>query len=153
VQRESTSGDQVFFLNSGRQKFTAVLEHPQAVAGWEDLREGALLKLTGVCEIQWNQRSVPPSPEAFRLLLRTPADVQVIRRAPWWTLARAMRMLGGLLALVLLAAVWVTALRRRVQIQTSLLRKQMEAAGGARGPVAAIAETGKRGSIGRRHRS
>jgi signal transduction histidine kinase/CheY-like chemotaxis protein len=126
VQRRSTSGDHLFFLDSGRQKFTAVLEHPQAVAGWEDLREGALLKLTGVCEIQWSQRFVPPAPEAFRLLLRTPADVQVIRHAPWWTLGRAMRILGGLLALVLLAAVWVTALRRRVQIQTTMLRKQME---------------------------
>ena len=126
VQRRSTSGDQLFFLDAGRQKFTAVLEHPQAVAGWEDLREGALLKLTGVCEIQWSQRSVPPAPEAFRLLLRTPADVEVIRHAPWWTLERAMKILGGLLALVLLAAVWVTALRRRVNIQTALLRKQME---------------------------
>ena len=37
-----------------------------------------------------------------------------------------MKMLGGLLAVVLLAAVWVTALRRRVQIKTALLRKQME---------------------------
>jgi signal transduction histidine kinase len=126
VQLRSMSGDQLFFLDAGRQKFTAVLEHPQAVAGWEDLREGALLKLTGVCEIQWSQRSVPPAPEAFRLLLRTPADVQVIRHAPWWTLERAIKILGGLLALVLLAAVWVTALRRRVHIQTALLRKQME---------------------------
>ncbi len=126
VQRRSMSGDQLFFLDAGRQKFTAVLEHPQAVAGWEDLREGALLKLTGVCEIQWSQRSVPPAPEAFRLLLRTPADVQVIRHAPWWTLERAIKILSGLVALVLLAAVWVTALRRRVNIQTALLRKQME---------------------------
>jgi signal transduction histidine kinase/CheY-like chemotaxis protein len=126
VQRRSTSGDQLFLLDSGRQKFLAVLEHPLAVAGWADLREGALLKLTGVCEIQWSQRSVPPAPEAFRLLLRTPADVQVIRHAPWWTLERAMKILGGLLALVLLAAVWVAALRRRVYIQTALLRKQME---------------------------
>ncbi len=126
VQRRSASGDQLFSLDAGRQKFTAVLEHPQAVTGWEDLREGALLKLTGVCEIQWNQRSVPPSPDAFRLLLRTPADVQVIRHSPWWTLERAMKILGGLLALVLLAAIWVTALRRRVHIQTALLRKQME---------------------------
>ncbi|MGO8835924.1 MAG: ATP-binding protein [Limisphaerales bacterium] len=125
-QRQSMSGNQLFLLDSGRQKFPAVLEYPQAVAGWEDLREGALLKLTGVCEMQWNQRSVPPSPETFRLLLRTPADVQVIHHAPWWTLGRAMKILGGLLALVLLAAVWVTALRRRVQIQTSMLRKQME---------------------------
>ncbi|MGB7747175.1 MAG: ATP-binding protein [Verrucomicrobiia bacterium] len=126
VQLRSMSGDQLFFLDAGRQKFTAVLEHPQAVAGWEDLREGALLKLTGVCEIQWSQRSVPPAPEAFRLLLRTPADVQVIRHAPWWTLERAMKILGGLLSLMLLAAVWVTALRRRVHIQTALLSKQME---------------------------
>ena len=126
MQRRSTSGEQQFFLDAGRQKFAAVLEHPQAVAGWEDLREGALLKLTGICEIRWSQRSVPPTPEAFRLLLRTPADVQVIRHAPWWTLERAMKILSGLLALMLLAAIWVTALRRRVNIQTALLRKQME---------------------------
>ena len=138
-------------MDSGRQKFTAVLEHPQAVPGWDDLREGALLKLSGVCEIQWNQRSVPPSPEAFRLLLRTPADVQIIRHAPWWTLARAMKILGGLLTLVLLAAVWVTALRRRVSNSNLSIAKANGASGDARSPVAAIAETRKRGPVGRRH--
>jgi signal transduction histidine kinase len=125
-EKHRSFGDWVFTMESGRYGFTARLELPQSFPGWEELREGALLHLTGVCENHWNTNTAPPTPVSFQLLLRTPQDLVIIRKASWWTLGRALMLLGTLGGLLLLGSGWVYLLRRRVRVQMELLHHQME---------------------------
>jgi signal transduction histidine kinase len=60
-------------------------------------------------------------PQNFRLLLRDPADVEILAAAPWWNPRHAALALAGLAGVVGLCLAWVTALRRRVQAQAALL--------------------------------
>jgi signal transduction histidine kinase/ActR/RegA family two-component response regulator len=124
--RRLSYGDRIFELDAGPIAFTAVLERPQTFSAWQSLRDGALLRLTGVSHVEWNTDDSPPTPVALRLLLRSPDDIVLLRRAPWWTLGRAMVIVASLLGGLLLAVAWVGTLQRRVRAQTALLEHQMQ---------------------------
>jgi hypothetical protein len=57
-------------------------------------------------------------PESFRILLRSTADVVVIKSPSWWTPAHALAMLGVGAVLTLVVLAWVIVLRRRVYPHT-----------------------------------
>jgi signal transduction histidine kinase len=116
-RRVTAMGDQTLTVRSGGQEFTAVYEHSQPVDGWEELREGALVRLTGVCQIDWNDRALPAVPHTLRILLRTPRDVELLGRPPWWTAGRLGTILGVTLLASVLILAWVAALRRRVRTE------------------------------------
>src|ERR1035437_4631003 len=64
--------------------------------------------------------------KSFRLLMRYPGDIFLLMRPPWWNLQKmlwAVSLLGGG---VLLALAWVAILRRRVQKQTAIIRRQLQ---------------------------
>jgi signal transduction histidine kinase/ActR/RegA family two-component response regulator len=125
-EQSMSFGDRILSLESGRTRFTAVLEHPQEFPLLERLRAGALVRLTGVCDIRWDERFTPPNPEEMRLLLRAPPDITVQRDAPWWTLGRALVLMAVLIGVLLLATVWLVMLQRQVRARTGQLRKQMQ---------------------------
>ncbi|MGO9241005.1 MAG: ATP-binding protein [Bryobacteraceae bacterium] len=126
VNRRVSFGDHLLTLQAGRKQFTAQLEHPQYSEFIESLREGSMLQITGVCALDWDDSQVPPSPRSFHLLVPSPADIRVVRRASWWTLGHALVVLGIMSAAVLVVLSWVIVLRRRVAAQTAQIRKQME---------------------------
>lgn len=90
----------VLVLQVGETVFDASLDASQAntLGG---LRPGSVVMVTGVYAYQWGP------PPAFRLFLRSPADVVVVSAGPWWTL----RHTGVLLTIVALvgvaATIWV----------------------------------------------
>jgi diguanylate cyclase (GGDEF)-like protein len=107
--------------------FSAVL--PQELKGqsFSGLRDGSRIQLTGVCVISETQASRHfRLPKAFEILLRTPSDVVVLERAPWWTPGHALEVLAIMLAGTLFVLGWVVALRKQVERQTSLLRESEE---------------------------
>jgi hypothetical protein len=57
-------------------------------------------------------------PTSFRILLRSPQDVMVIKSPSWLTPAHAIAMSGVGAMFTLLVLTWVYVLRRRVQEQT-----------------------------------
>jgi PAS domain S-box-containing protein len=92
------------------------------------LLNGSRVSVTGICLIErgsswragesWRAKS-------FRILLRTPQDVVLLRAPPWWTL-RKLLWIAGSLGLVTLAAFgWVGVLRRRVQHQTAIIAQKL----------------------------
>jgi signal transduction histidine kinase/ActR/RegA family two-component response regulator len=119
-------GDRILSLESGRTRFTAVLESPQPFPESNRLRDGALVKLTGVCEIGWNENTTPPLADSMRIRLRTPSDIQILKEAPWWTLGRVLIVLAGLAALLLGIAFWMVLLQRKLKAQTQQLHAQMK---------------------------
>jgi len=62
----------------------------------------------------------------FRIQLTSPRDLTLLRAAPWWTLARLLWTLGVTCGSLLLAGVWIVALRRRVLRQTEEIRQRLE---------------------------
>jgi signal transduction histidine kinase/CheY-like chemotaxis protein len=118
---DETEGKKALALSTPDGLFSAqvVSAKPAVFPG---LRSGSLLRLTGVCALQADEGV----PDSMVLLLRSPADVFVVRSAPWWTLKRV----GGMLLVVGLIAVcaltWVGVLRNRVRGQTRTIRLELE---------------------------
>ena len=65
---------------------------------------------------------------SFRILLRSPQDVVVIKSPSWWTPAHAIAMLGAGAMFILVVLTWVVVLRRRVKEQTDTIRQQLQEA-------------------------
>jgi len=111
---------QVLTLQSGPHTFNAFLPHAHAGAGrGTALRNGSLVRVTGICLVQASRsqlaKAMRPRIESFRIRLRTPGDVAMLRRASWWTAGRALAMLGAVAVVAVVAMGWVLLLRRRVQ--------------------------------------
>jgi signal transduction histidine kinase len=98
-------------------------EKPQA------LQLGSRLAVTGVYEAQSDERGQPHS---FQLHLRSWGDVQVRQRAPWWTLARMLWVLVGVLIASLTGIIWgilitrKNALLRQAQTELRAANDQLE---------------------------
>jgi signal transduction histidine kinase len=103
-------------LQAGPYLFTGLL---RGAGSWPaHLRAGSLLRLTGICAVSAREQHVP---QAFRILLRAPEDIEVLRPAPWWTPQRTAWALLAMVALVGLALAWVATLRRRVATQSFII--------------------------------
>lgn len=101
-------------------------------------RANSLVRLTGVCAVQWGERNVPRS---FVLQMRDPSDVVVLQRPPWWSWRHAMLLGAVLLALVLASFGWVGFLKRKVRLQTEQVRLRFESEAGLQIRFALVWET------------
>ena len=100
--------DQLALVLSERDViFWATLESTNAARLLPDLREGSVLAVAGI----WAPpRSEHESPHSFQLLLPSPSSVAVVQGPPWWTVPRALGLLGAV-TLPLLA--WLVFSARR----------------------------------------
>jgi len=114
--------EEELILKQGKTTFTA-FGHERPVDATDDLREGSRLLITGICLIE---RDVAGKAQAFKIRLRSAADVVAIQRPSWWTRDRALSVLGLAALLSLVTLTWVFVLRRRVRSQTGELRKTNE---------------------------
>jgi len=116
-------GEEVLELQAGQITFRAVLNIGTKTSPLGSLRAGSRLQLTGVSMVEADRNH---QVKGFELLLRSPADVVVLKLPSWWTPGRALRVLGLLGVVVILALGWIVALRRRVRRQTETLRLKYE---------------------------
>lgn len=92
-----------------------------------NIAPGTKLQVTGVCQID----SVP-YPElglrvgAVKILARSPADLVVLARPSWWTVRRALAVIGGMAFVILAALVWIKQLRRQVEERTVRLTAEIQ---------------------------
>jgi PAS domain S-box-containing protein len=130
VLNRSQRGREAFLvLQTGTFIFQAYLENPVRAADFSSLQNGSRVAVTGVCLIEkggdwfagegWRAKS-------FRLLLRSPGDVAVLQRPPWWTLQKLLWALGLLGLVVLGALAWIAVLRRRVGQQTHIISQKLQ---------------------------
>ncbi len=130
-------------MQTGNVIFAALLDKTETgvVGNWAT---GSRLALTGVYQVEFDEYK---QPHDLQFQLRSPLDVKVITRAPWWTVGRAMSATGVLAVGILLGFGWVVALRRRVRQQTGLIHAQVESEKAARLEVA-LARASKLESLG-----
>jgi hypothetical protein len=118
VDQAASGSNQALVLQAGNRLFEARIDGQRLPS----LEKGSLLRVTGITSIQTQESQQTMLPQAFSVLLRSPADIVVIQSAPWWTAARTFRVLGLVCAVAALALAWIVVLRRRVQLQTADLR-------------------------------
>ena len=112
-------------LTAGKSGFVAKLSG-EGASRLLALQDGSELSLTGIVDIDLTyDYRVRPNVERIGLLLRSPADVQVVRGPSWWTPRRLLQALAGLAAVLLAAFTWVVLLRRQVITQSTELAKEM----------------------------
>jgi diguanylate cyclase (GGDEF)-like protein len=128
VQMEGTLIDQlqlparqVLAVASGEMIFNADLPVRGAARPMES---GTRLRLTGICSVAAEQSYDLIPPLTFRILLRSPADIEIVGRPPWLTADRVVPFLAGAALLAIAALAWAGLLRRRVRAQTFALRAQ-----------------------------
>ncbi|MBI5768136.1 MAG: sensor histidine kinase [Verrucomicrobia bacterium] len=88
----------------------------------------ARIRLTAICQVE---TAVPGSgfssrPGLISLRGKSPADLEVLKLPPWWTVRRLAGVLAVLAGLTLLAGLWIVILRRQVARQTAALRHRIE---------------------------
>lgn len=101
--------------------FKAILKlplHPNLEPAWQ---LGSLVRVSGICDVIYdNSKPVMGiwHPESFQLLLRSPADLAILKAPPWWN-ARHVTLLLGILAggSLLVSGVVMLLARRRLNEQ------------------------------------
>ena len=119
-------------LQSSAVTFDAQLDGPDSEELRQRLKEGSVLRLTGVCSAQVDPNRLylllGQEPLDIRLLLRSPQDIEVLRPASWWTTQHSLAVLGIMVSGVLVAFGWGTMLQRRVRRQNDALLRATEKA-------------------------
>jgi signal transduction histidine kinase len=122
LDQYQTPDELIFVFQEGDILFRAQLARARAAR--ISLRNGALLRITGVCLTEGQNYRLPQ--QTFQMILRSPADLVILRQPTWWTLER-LRWILCLLSVVLLAAgIWVWTLRRQIRLQTKTIREKIE---------------------------
>jgi len=123
VETSLRAGRQVLVLQAGKINLGAEIDVAPGGRARSSLENGSLLQITGICSTQVDENR---NPNGFLLLLRSPDDVVVLKRPPWWTPRHAAGLLGSTGVAILVVLGWVAALRRRVSRQTEIIRRRLE---------------------------
>lgn len=126
VQRTGDGG--LLVLDAAGTVVTASTDEA-TLAGLRGIRAESELAVTGIVRIQWGFDPIfwpPRTAEAITLLVRSPADITVVRAASWWTPQR-LASLVAVVAVALSGAMgWVWLLRRQVGRQSRELAAEMQ---------------------------
>ena len=95
----------------------------------EGVSEGAVVEATGVCLLETGETgagSVFPHLTGLVVILRSPADLRIVRRPPWWTVSR-LALLVAVLAVALVGVLlWNRSINRlAVRRGRALAREQL----------------------------
>ncbi len=106
--------ENLLLFKDGSNVFTARL--PRSGRNFSVLAAGSFLSVTGICVAKADKAHEARS---FEILLRSPADLVVVRAAPWWTASRAWTLVWLLTFAVVLA--WMVALWRQAGLRVLAL--------------------------------
>ena len=80
------------------------------------------VRMTGICLVR--SGGLWRVPQSFRMLLRSPSDVVVVKTPSWWNLSHTLWLLGITTAVLFVVMIWVVALGRRVRGQMAIIRQK-----------------------------
>jgi signal transduction histidine kinase/CheY-like chemotaxis protein len=131
IGQDRTAVEPTLTILSGKTLFAAVLAKAPPGYAAPNWSEGSTVRITGICSVQVDAQQMTMGdgvvrPASFRILLRTPQDVEVLLSPPWWTATHALLVLALVLAITLAVLGWVGVLRNRVKRQTEVIRGQLK---------------------------
>lgn len=87
---------------------------------------GSLLRITGISMVTGAvDKNGRQTPQSFRIQVRDPGDVAVIRSAPWLTTQRLAFLFFATVVAGSIAALWIAILRRQVKTQTQTIAESL----------------------------
>ena len=107
------SPEKRLYLECGNH--TLPIDIGSAAESLQDVAIGSEVSVTGVCVTKvdsWSQHAPFPHIREVFLVTRSPSDILVIRRPPWWTPGRLFVLLAAMLAGMLTIFAWNVSLRR-----------------------------------------
>jgi signal transduction histidine kinase len=110
-------------LQRGEVIFDAALPPSSAAEVLRSVPVNSEVRLAGVCLVR--SGGLWRIPQSFRLLLRSPQDINVLVRPSWWNLRHTLWLLGITAGILLVVLVWIFALRRRVREQMEVIRQKL----------------------------
>lgn len=117
-----TPSEHVLVVQDKEGTFRAHLSKTNA-PGFTPPPQHSLVSLSGVCLVEVGSQRWP---QAFRLLLRSPGDVQLLRSGPWWTRSRVATALGLATVIGLAGLAWIITLKGQVRRQTAVIQEKLE---------------------------
>jgi signal transduction histidine kinase/DNA-binding response OmpR family regulator len=133
VGQDESASDPNIALSFQNHVFSAILP-AQSGTRLPTWKRGTTLKVVGICSMNGGTDSANTTrnglsiPVSFRILLRSPQDVVVVKSPSWWSPAHAVSVLGLAAVLTLVVLAWVFILRKRVHDQTHVIRQQLQEA-------------------------
>ena len=80
------------------------------------------VQLTGICLVR--SGGLWQIPQSFRMLLRQPQDLVVLKTPSWWNLRHTLWVLGITGGVLMAVLVWVVVLGRRLHEQMAVIRQK-----------------------------
>lgn len=114
----------VMEMQAGSWRFLARLTAEQG--GIPELRLGSQLELTGVYCAQGGYKALGEDVAAVDLLLNSPGDIKILAQPSWWTLPKLLVVVSVLVAVLMLAVLWITQLHRQVEERSAALEAQIQ---------------------------
>ena len=124
VEARPTEAGGELLLRAGEALVTARLRKADftRLAG---LAAGSELEVTGIVEPGW-PRDPQAIPDRIGLLVRSAADVRLVRPPSWWTPRRLLTTLAVVAGVLVAAVAWAVALRHEVSVQARRLASAIE---------------------------
>ena len=119
--------EEVLVMKHGGTSFSAIGQWKSAAAK-KTVSEGGRIRVTGILAMEKDGFG---QPQLFKILMRSPEDELVLSNPSWWTLGRALSILGLVALIALTTSAWVLVLRRRVRSQTVELQRKNDELGAA----------------------
>ena len=124
----SPNGDGRLALECDRR--TVPVDASACPEAFKEVEIGCTISAGGICLMEtenWRPNTPFPHVEGFAIVVRTPDDVRIIARPPWWTPGRLMAVIGTLLAALFGIFVWNRMLNRRAEQRGKELAKEQVA--------------------------
>jgi signal transduction histidine kinase len=81
------------------------------------------VRIAGICLVR--SGGLWSVPQSFRILLRSPTDIAVLRAPSWWNFRHAMWLLGITACVLLIVLAWVVILRGKLRKQMAVIRQKL----------------------------
>ena len=110
-------GNGDYRLNLNCDGFDVPVDFSAVPAALEKIADGCAIEATGVCVIEtenWRPQTPFPRAKGFSVIMRSPEDVRIVSRPPFWTPLRLTVVIGALLLALVGIGIWNRILRRIV---------------------------------------
>ncbi len=117
-------------LDKDGQLFKAFLKTSPGEAPYPDWQAGSKVSVIGICSVAYDDTVPLPGiwqPKSFQIVLRSPSDLVVLARPPWWTLGHVAMLLGIVTCVLVLMMGLVMFLSRRRLLEQERQRQMAEA--------------------------